>query len=167
MHRCWDWPTESKLVEKVLVHNKVTLKVTLSQQCALMAKKATTVLGCIKNRTVSRLRDMILPLYLALVRSHLQCCVKFWSAQSKTGTDTLQRAQQEAVKGFKGLRYQRCEERLRKLGLFQAGSCQCVQTPTGREERRQSQTPLSHALWQERKQWALKEIREIPFKCKN
>lgn len=59
---------QSKLAEKVLVCNKVTLQITLSQQCALVEKKATTDLGCVKNRIVNRLRDVILHLYLMLVR---------------------------------------------------------------------------------------------------
>lgn len=77
-----DW-LESKFAEKVLVYNKVTLKIILSQKCSPVAKKAPTILGCIKNRIVSRLRGMILPLYLALVRLHLQCCVRFGAPQHK------------------------------------------------------------------------------------
>lgn len=52
---------ESNFVEKdpaLLVDTKVTT----SQQCALAAKVANSILGCIRKSAVSSLREVILPM---------------------------------------------------------------------------------------------------------
>ena len=79
----------------------VDKKLDMSQKCALAAQVANYILGCIKRGLASREREVIVPLYSALVSPHLEYCIQDWGCQRRA-TKT-------------GVSY---EERLRELGLF-------------------------------------------------
>ena len=95
-------PLQSSIGERdlgVLVDSRMTT----SQHCALVARKANGILGCTGRSVVGRVRSVLLPFYSALGYS-----IQFWAPRLKD-RELLERAQHRAtemVKGVENLPYE-------------------------------------------------------------
>jgi len=111
-----EW-TESSWAEKNL-EVLVDEKLNMIRPCVFAAQKANRILGCIKRSMASKSREVILPLYSALVSPHLESCIQLWSPQHRKDMDLLEWVQRRPTKMIRWLEHLSCEKRLRELGLF-------------------------------------------------
>ena len=82
----------------------------------LAAQKANCILGWFKRSMTSR--EVILPLYSALTRPHLEYCIQFWGSQEKKDMELLELVQRRTTEMIRGPKHLPYEERLRELELF-------------------------------------------------
>src|SRR5215813_14392956 len=89
-----------------------------SLHCSQVAKRANQMLGFIKSSVSCRNREIILLLYRALVRPHLEYAVQLWSPYFVRDIANIERIQRRATKLVEGMQGKSCQDRLNELGMY-------------------------------------------------
>ena len=90
----------------------------ISHKYAFVDQKANGILGSIGKGVAIREWEVIIPLYSALVRLHLEYHIQVWSLQCKKDVKLLERVQKRAMRMIRRLEQLSSKGRLRELGLF-------------------------------------------------
>ena len=59
----------------------------VSEQCRIAASKGNQVLGMIRRNITYKEKSLIVPLYKAIVRPHLEYCIQAWSQYLRKDID--------------------------------------------------------------------------------
>ena len=95
----------------------ISADMKVSEQSGIAASKGNQILGLIRRNITYKGKKLIIPLYKAIVRPHLEYCIQAWRPYRKKDIDTLERIQRRATKMIPELRDLSYEERLKECGL--------------------------------------------------
>ena len=95
----------------------ISADMKVSEQCGIAATKGNQILGLIRRNITYKGKKLIIPLYKAIFRPHLEYCIQAWRSYRKKDIDTLERIQRRATKMIPELRDLSYEERLKECGL--------------------------------------------------
>ncbi|WP_133434224.1 RNA-directed DNA polymerase, partial [Aeromicrobium phragmitis] len=95
----------------------ISADMKVSEQCGIAASKGNQMLGLIRRNIAYKEKELIIPLYKAIVRPHLEYCIQAWRPYHKKDIDMLERVQRRATKMITGLRDRSYMERLKECGL--------------------------------------------------
>ena len=84
----------------------------VSGQCRIAASKGNQILGLIRRTITYKEKQLIVPLYKAIVRPHLEYCIQALRPYRKKDIDKLDRIQRRATKMIPELRDLNYESRL-------------------------------------------------------
>ena len=93
----------------------VTMNVNMkvSEQCRIAASKGNQVLGMIRRNITYKEKSLIVSLYKAIVRPHLEYCIQAWSPYLRKDIDPvslLQRAAGGELAGMSGVGRRFCQQ---------------------------------------------------------
>ena len=89
----------------------------VSEQCRIAAYKGNQILGMIRRNITYKEKGLIVPLYKAIVRPHLEYCIQAWRPYLRKDIDMLEKVQRRTTKLITGLRDLSYDDRLKECGL--------------------------------------------------
>ena len=67
------------ILSKTVKEKDLNANMKVSEKCRIAASKGNQVLGMIRRNITYKENSLIVPLYKAIVRPHLEYCIQAWS----------------------------------------------------------------------------------------
>ena len=93
----------------------VSADMKVSEQCRIVT--SNQILGLISRNVTYKDKKLMIPMYKAIVRPHVEYCIETWRPYRKKDIDTFERIQRRATKIIPELRDLSYEERMKECGL--------------------------------------------------
>ena len=95
----------------------INANMKVSEQCRIAVSKGNQILGMIRRNITYKEKGLIVPLYKAIVRPHLEYCIQAWRSYLRKDIDMLEKVQRRTTKLITGLRDLSYDDRLKECGL--------------------------------------------------
>ena len=69
---------------------KISADMKVSEQCSIAASKGNQILGLIGRNVTYKVKALIVALYKAIIRPHLEYCIQTWRPHRYKDKDTLE-----------------------------------------------------------------------------
>ena len=89
----------------------------VSEQCGIAASKGNKIIGLIMRTITYKEKQLIVPMYKAIIIPHLEYCIQAWRPYRKKDIDKLERIQRRATTIIPELRDLSYENRLLQCGF--------------------------------------------------
>ena len=79
----------SKTAKEKYLGVTMNANMKVSEQCRIAASKGNQILGMIRRNIKYKENSLIIPLYKAIVRPHLEHCIQAWNPHLRKDEDTV------------------------------------------------------------------------------
>ena len=90
----------SKTVKEKDLGVSMNANMKVSEQCRIAASMGNQILGMIRRNITYKENSLIVSLYKAIVRPHLEYCIQAWSPYPRKDIDMLEKIQRRATNSF-------------------------------------------------------------------
>ena len=84
----------SKTVKEKYLGVTMNTNMKVSEQCIIAASKGNQVLGMIRRNITYKEKSLIIPLYKAIVKPHLEYCIQAWNPYLRKYVDMLEKIEE-------------------------------------------------------------------------
>ena len=92
-----------KTIKEMDLGVTINANMKVSEQCRIAASQGNQILGMIRRNITYEEKGLIVPLYKAIVRPHLEYCIQAWRPYLRKDIDMLEKVKGEQLNSLHGI----------------------------------------------------------------